>query len=198
MSDYIFVGLLCVDNIYEVPWYPPEDSDSRCQSKRTSVGGNATNSAIVFQQFMSKYHPDDDGIVLLHSAVSDDLLSEKALNELKRLNISLTWSSFIKGHILSESVCIVASKSGSRTIVHDPGTIPEISFQKLPDVDWNRVKLFHFEGRNPTNDFNGISKVYALVESVLEKKQKENSTFLFLWKLKNLPIDILEFKNCWN
>ena len=82
MSNYLFVGLICVDKVYIVQWYPSEDSDTRCESKRITVGGNATNSALVFRQLLTKYDPEKETKVYLHSAISDDLLSEKAFNEL--------------------------------------------------------------------------------------------------------------------
>ena len=187
MSDYLFVGSLCLDNIYTVQWYPSEDSDTRCESKRVSVGGNATNSAVVFRQLLTKYEPKEKGKVFLHSAISDDLLSEKALSELKGLDIGITSSSFTSGHTLGESMCILAAKSGTRTIIHDPGTVPELGFQELPDLDWKRIKYCHFEGRNPTKNFNGISKVYAFIESVLEKREKENLNFFVSLEVEKSP-----------
>ncbi|KAI6241853.1 PfkB domain-containing protein [Aphelenchoides fujianensis] len=153
MGKILVVGLCCVDLVSYVQKYPAEDSDTRVFDQRTSLGGNAANNAVVLAQLEAKRRADgggqsaeENGAELFASmptgnVMLDDLVQRTGIRvrRVERPNATLPISTVIVNEL-----------TGTRTILHFRGTLPELTleefaaeFPRLDDFSW-----VHFEGRN--------------------------------------------------
>jgi len=134
------VGLCCLDSVCYVEKYPEEDSDTRVFDHQTTLGGNACNSCVVLAQL------DPTGFELFTSLPSDNPILNSLLAE-RRINIRRLERPAASIPI---STCIINQTSGSRTILHYRGDLPELTAAEFavefPDLD--RYSWIHFEGRN--------------------------------------------------
>ncbi|KAI6222747.1 PfkB domain-containing protein [Aphelenchoides besseyi] len=161
MGKILVVGLTCVDLISYVQKYPVEDSDARVFDQRTSLGGNAANNLVVLTQLEKQCKVPVESSELfasvpLENAMLDDLIRKTGI-KLRRVNRS--------NSTLPISTVIVNEVTGTRTILHFRGNLPELTvdefaaeFPKLSEFSW-----IHFEGRN-------FDEVLRMIEYCREKR----------------------------
>ncbi|KAI6174427.1 PfkB domain-containing protein [Aphelenchoides besseyi] len=161
MGKILVVGLTCVDLISFVQKYPDEDSDARVFDQKTSLGGNAANSLVVLTQIEKQCNVPVESSELfssvpLENALLDDLIKKTGI-KLRRVNRSKA--------TLPISTVIVNELTGTRTILHFRGNLPELTvdefvaeFPSLSEFSW-----IHFEGRN-------FDEVLRMIEYCREKR----------------------------
>ncbi|ODN00024.1 Ketohexokinase [Orchesella cincta] len=168
------VGLTCVDIVSFLPEYPLEDSDQRsCTKQSWERGGNASNNATVLSCLGASVEyfgtlADDN---LLHSIrlnLKSGLLEIRFLqNDMDSLGIKRDNCPIIQCGTGPISVVICSEETGSRTIIHAKGNLPELTLTDLEKLDISKYSWIHFEGRNE-----------ASLPSMLTRIKDYNSTHL--------------------
>ena len=140
------VGLLCLDIISVCEDYPIEGTDQKSHSFTWQKGGNAANTSAVL--CLLNQAADFMGTVARNENLSDNMLSDFVINEMKDYNVCMENVVECNGHQTPCSQVIVNSKSGSRTIIHNSKSLPEISYNDFVCIDVTKYSFIHFEGRN--------------------------------------------------
>lgn len=168
----VLMGGACLDIVLEVDEFPDEDGETRATGVRTSIGGNATNSAVVLSQLLSSFqhlawssssvNTSLQTRVALIAAISDPTLDANSGTLVKALSsagVSTDGLVVVAPLGLPTSYITASLSSGSRTIVHHRG-IPEYSERNLQsafgkvltsddiDVHGSQCQWFHAEGRS--------------------------------------------------
>merc|ERR1711892_788886 len=126
MKPLLCVGLVCLDQVTVVDKFPKEDTDQRSIDQYKVRGGNANNSCNVLAQlgFKSTFFG-----TLAIGLESDWVM----VGDCPRYS----------GYPCPNSVVLINSATGSRTIIHTNLGLPELT---LGDFSW-----VHVEGRNKAN-----------------------------------------------
>ena len=154
------VGLVCLDIVAETESFPIEDTDQRyCQLKNIHAfnrftylsfliwdsisdlcfrrGGNASNSSTVLAQL---------GLAteflgtLSKSIELDFIVKDFSANAVCTENCPI-----VDGCEFPTSMVIINSSNGSRTILHHPKNLPELSIQNFSIVNLDEYNWIHFE-----------------------------------------------------
>ncbi|CAL8110063.1 unnamed protein product [Orchesella dallaii] len=134
------VGLICVDIVSFMPEYPTEDSDHRCAEQTWERGGNASNSATVLACM---------GVpVECLGTLADDKLLKFLQDEMDSFGIKHDNCPIIPCGNGPMSVVVCAKDTGSRTIIHAKGNLPEITLSDIKKLNLKNYTWMHFEGRN--------------------------------------------------
>ncbi|CAL8107687.1 unnamed protein product [Orchesella dallaii] len=134
------VGLTCVDIVSFLPQYPLEDSDQRCTKQSWERGGNASNNATVLSCLGAS--------VEYFGTLADDNLLQFLQADMDSLGIKRENCPIIQCGTGPISVVICSEETGSRTIVHAKGNLPELTVDDLEKLDISKYSWIHFEGRN--------------------------------------------------
>ncbi|KAL7075174.1 hypothetical protein ACQ4LE_005618 [Meloidogyne hapla] len=181
----VIVGLCCLDIVNYVNNFPVEDSDNRVFDSRICLGGNATNSTIVFNQLSSKLK-DINCELFAALPINNKLVTE--LIEKSGINIGKS-----PRRVNSEfpvSTVIINQNNGSRTILHYRGNLEEITFEEFYNVFAQQIRdgkidWIHFEGRN-------FTQVHKMMEFVKNNRLKINCPFISVELEKLRPFPCLE------
>ncbi|KAF4525618.1 hypothetical protein B566_EDAN001217 [Ephemera danica] len=134
------VGLTCMDMVQTVKEYPKEDTDQRSISARWQRGGNASNNCTVLSQLGVNCE--------FLGTIGQDLTVKFVEDDFASLNINIEHCEYITGANSPISTVIVNSQNGSRTIIHNRGTVKELSREQFKKVKFQDYQWIHFEGRN--------------------------------------------------
>ena len=157
--NFVLVGVLCVDEIYDLEEYPKEDSKVRASSKIVAKGGNSGNIAVVLSRLTVA--EDTNNCVYICAAIGEDTEGKFLMEECKRSNVST------KLLIVRETTpkSVVLRTKATRTIVHYRNS-DEVSFNEFQrvmsqiyheSVEYNDFWI-HFEGRNTKETHKMMSK----------------------------------------
>jgi len=151
------VGLTCLDIVTEVDDYPAEDTDARSKGLSWRRGGNATNNCTVLAQLDTEceYY----GTL---SALPDDMGHIFVTQDMARLGIGYS-NCVLHPHPVPSSMVVLNTASGSRTIVHYRGQIPEITLEDFKKVDLSEYSWIHFEGQSKTGERPHVSPIIKYV-----------------------------------
>ena len=138
MSLILLTGNITLDIINTVAHYPQEDEELRANSQRITVGGNATNTAIVLGGF--------NHVCEVVSTLAQDLAAAQVQALLSESPITLKDCQICKGSTPTSYITLNQS-NGSRTIVHYRD-LPELSAEHFYQIPVERYDWLHFEGRN--------------------------------------------------
>ena len=138
MSLILLTGTITLDIINTVAHYPQEDEELRANSQRITVGGNATNTAIVLGGF--------NHVCEVVSTLAQDLAAAQVQTLLSELPITLKDCQICEGSTPTSYITLNQS-NGSRTIVHYRD-LPELSAEHFYKIPVERYDWLHFEGRN--------------------------------------------------
>jgi len=135
------VGLVCLDIVAECQSYPVEDTDRRISDLRYTRGGNASNSSSVLAQlglaseFLGNLCQDAQQLHVLRQDFSDH-------------GVIIDQCPLLSGYAAATSLIISNRCSGSRTILHHAGDLPELHCRHLRRLDLRHYTWIHFEGRS--------------------------------------------------
>jgi len=158
----LMVGLCCLDTVNYVEKYPPEDSDTRVFDQKTSLGGNAANSATVLRQFTENIQ------LCAALPVNNELLKSK-LEETK-IDSSVCILREDPSVAVPHSTVVCNVKTGSRTILHYRGNLPEVKASEFKEKFENKLEEYswiHFEGRN-------FTEIREMMEFLKKQKTEKN------------------------
>nr|CAD2174759.1 unnamed protein product [Meloidogyne enterolobii] len=181
----LIVGLCCLDVVSYLDNFPVEDSDNRVFDSRICLGGNATNSTLVFNQLSSKCNDINCELFAAlpnNNKLVDELIEKSGINigkSVRRVNSECPLS----------TVIINSKNNGSRTILHYRGNLEEITFEEFYNAFGQEIKdgkldWIHFEGRN----FNQVKKMMEFTKN----ERLKNRPFISVELEKVRPFPCLE------
>lgn len=135
----VFVGLSTLDIAYAVDRYPAEDSKTRASGMFLGAGGPAANAAITHAFLTGRAAPRERDTVLV-TALGGHALSEPIRADLREQGVQVWDRAGDQAHRPPVSSIVVASETGSRTIVstdgaeRDPQPGAQASFLEDADV----------------------------------------------------------------
>ncbi|XP_013388517.1 ketohexokinase [Lingula anatina] len=132
------LGKLCVDIIAECEDFPQEDSDQRCKRQRWQRGGNANNTSTVLSILGAP-------VEYLGTIANSHELGFLR-DDYQRAGIIIDNCVIVDNCSCPVSLVLLSSVSGSRTIIHDSGSLPELTHKDF-QVDLGSYAWVHFEGR---------------------------------------------------
>jgi ketohexokinase len=172
------VGLLCADIVSYVPKFILEDSDQRCLKQTWERGGNAANNATVLARLGSP-------VEFLGTLAQDHLL-EFFKEDMTKLGIHFSNCPIFKNYQTPTSIVISSVETGSRTIIHNNGGLPELTFDYFKGtIQLDQYKWVHIEGRNPEE----LLKILEYIREYNNKATTEVSEGLN-YKKRKLPVSI--------
>ena len=146
----VAVGILTQDIVLDCPAYPAEDSSIRATSQSTRPGGNATNTLCVLS-LLSACPASKASLPIslsLLASLGTPASSTASLSTLhSQYHIDTSPSIFHQLFPLPTSYIFTSASTGSRTIVHHRGRVPELgpdAIERLKAVP----SLVHWEGRS--------------------------------------------------
>ncbi|XP_032237081.1 ketohexokinase [Nematostella vectensis] len=142
----LVVGLICLDIINTVDKYPSEDEDKRTLSHRWQRGGNAANQSYILSQLGSD--------VEFFGNVATGEGAEFALNTLRQQGVACDHVIVNKGCRIPTSYVTCSLETGSRTIVHNRGGMPELSAEYFKCLCLDEYDWVHFETRRNIKDIH--------------------------------------------
>lgn len=181
MASLSFVGNLVLDIILSTPHFPTEDTKTRAlQPPIRSVGGNATNSALVASALLHVLSLDERNRVLrgarAHLIAADvgdgaDADSVRAYLRSTRLHV-LHPPPSPSGGALPTSYILASAETRSRTIVHHrPSGMHEMSAdcieKLLTDGGLDDSNYIHFEMRDTASCASFLSKRASQSRAIL-------------------------------
>uniref|UniRef100_A0A915NA71 Uncharacterized protein n=1 Tax=Meloidogyne javanica TaxID=6303 RepID=A0A915NA71_MELJA len=178
----LIVGLCCLDVVSYLDNFPVEDSDNRVFDSRICLGGNATNSTIVFNQLSSKCNDINCELFAAlpnNNKLVDELIEKSGINigkSVRRVNSECPLSTVI-----------INKNNGSRTILHYRGNLEEITFEEFSNAFGQEIRdgkldWIHFEALLQKNKI--ITKRFSPLptkENIFNQKEKLNN---FIWPLE--------------
>ncbi|XP_043212417.1 ketohexokinase-like [Amphibalanus amphitrite] len=164
------VGMVCVDIINYVVRFPDEDTDvgsksplevpgglgNRCLDQQWCRGGNASNSATVLSLLGANAE--------FFGSIPQGDLTSFFEEDFRRDGVHVDRCPRLPARTPTSCV-IVSAASGTRTIVHSNGDLPELPADALRHVPLREYDWIHFEGRN-------IANVNKMVEYVRAEREK--------------------------
>ena len=181
------VGILTCDVVLDCACYPTEDESIRASTRHIRPGGNATNSLRILAQLAVS--PTS----LQHMTVSTSLLASlgsaattaASVQCLQSYGIDTSHCPSYEEHALPTSYIVSSQRSGSRTIVHYRGELPELEAAHFAPLATSQ-SLYHFEGRSNTHDLH--SMMTALTRLQQQQQQSAGSPFS-RWPLISLEVE---------
>lgn len=173
---YIFCGIICVDDIFDVSEFPLEDSKVRASNRTWAPGGNAYNAAVSFiheknQDTTSKSQAKSGIKICLCSAVGEDDTSLNLRKQCESIGLEPLFSSRNGG---STPYSVVIRTNKTRTIIHhralDELKASEIeqTFANLCSKHSLESVWFHMEGRNAEEMLQAVqASIFPRVENLL-------------------------------
>ena len=153
------VGILTSDVVFECPYYPTEDESLRATKRHIRAGGNASNSLRIFSQLATS------PLSLPHMTASSTLLASlgsaattaTAVESLHSYGIDTSHCPSHSDHPLPTSYIVNSQRTGSRTIVHYRGGMPEVTAAQFTSTLAHSHTLYHFgrpqqRHRHPIHD----------------------------------------------
>jgi ketohexokinase len=138
MSLILLTGTITLDIINTVTHYPQEDEEIRACSQRVTVGGNATNTAMILSSFKHRCE--------VVSTLAQDQAADMLKGLLSERSITLTHCQICEGSTPTSYITLNQS-NGSRSIVHYRN-LAELSAEHFCQIPVERYDWLHFEGRN--------------------------------------------------
>ncbi|CAK8683335.1 unnamed protein product [Clavelina lepadiformis] len=181
------VGLICLDVIHVCNSYPFEGTDQRIKKMTWQKGGNAANTSAVLGLLGNKVDflgvfPKDTKDLFQKSACSF------VRQEMERCGVGLEQMSLVGDSDLPYSSVVINDETGSRTILHCPGLLREVSFNFFQKLDLSAYSWIHFEGRNTEEVVKMICHVVKYNEGQDEANRVKMSVELEKPHRRNLPL----------
>ncbi|KAH7405711.1 Ribokinase-like protein [Phaeosphaeria sp. MPI-PUGE-AT-0046c] len=159
----VCVGAVYIDTIWQVPYFPKEDTKLRAENITRRRGGNTANTLEVLSDILAHAAPLSPSINLHLIAVLPELQSQDTQYIRASIQNVDVAGLFRSGHQHAASSMIIQSRrDGTRTIVSHGGGLQEMSCEEwvskfratVPnapaDADGAGRKVWvHFEGRVP-------------------------------------------------
>jgi len=148
--EILCCGLVCLDQVTVIRSFPKEDTDQRSVDQYKVRGGNASNSCTVLANL--GFNPVFLG-TLTGPQQAEDQQEESSETQFIRDNfkecgVKLERCPTYPGHICPNSVILLNSGTGSRTIIHTNLGLPELTLSDVQQVDLSLYSWVHVEGRN--------------------------------------------------
>ena len=164
------VGILTSDIVLGCPYYPTEDESIRATSRHLRPGGNASNSLRILSQLAAS--PTS----LRHMTASTSLLAclgssnttAAAVQCLHEYGVDTSHCPSYGEYPLPTSYIVNSQRTGSRTIVHYRGELPELSAAHFTPLVESHT-LYHFEGRSNVHD------IQSMMTALTQRQQREGS-----------------------
>ncbi|XP_035710656.1 ketohexokinase isoform X3 [Folsomia candida] len=194
----VVVGHLCVDDVYHVLKYPNEDSTvgsrtqhNRCTKQEWARGGNASNNSTVLACLNQP--------VEFFGTLANDHLLKFFTDDMTSLGIKYDNCPIIDGIARAPaSVVICSEESGTRTIVHSKGDLPELTLDDFQaKINLAVTSWVHFEGRNETEVVKMIEKIHEYNNNAAKRVKHtiKNSGLKFSYKDVSITISV-EVEKC--
>ena len=189
------VGILTSDVVLNCAYYPSEDESIRASSRQIRPGGNATNSLRVFSQLAASPVPQRRMTVStsLLSSLGSAQSTAACVRCVHSYGIDTSHCPSYEAHTLPTSYIVNAQRTGSRTIVHYRGALPELSAAHFTPLVANSYTMYHFEGRSNTTDLHAMLSTLTQRQQQQQQQQQQQhsparSHFLH-WPLISLEVE---------
>ncbi len=139
MPPILVVGNAVLDVVLGVDRYPREDEEMRAASRRTTLGGNAANTARVLAALGHE--------VALLATLAPDAEAAELRRLLAAAGVDCRHLVAAAGGHTPVSCILLHAANGSRTIVHHR-TLEELAFEDFRALPLETCAWVHFEGRN--------------------------------------------------
>jgi sugar/nucleoside kinase (ribokinase family) len=126
-----FIGRTTIDVVYQLDRLPPEDTKAFAQAFHAAAGGPACNAAIT--------HALLGGQATLISAVGEGPFSAVVRGRLAELGIRLIDVGEASGYRTPLTTVLVATETGTRTIVNPPAQRDDFTFPTAWDANWGPI-----------------------------------------------------------
>ena len=183
------VGILTSDIVLDCAHYPAEDESVRASVRHVRPGGNATNSLRVLARLAASPAPQPRLAVsasLLASLGSADSTAA-SLACLRADGVDTSRCPVYEQHALPTSYIVSAQRTGSRTIVHHRGELPELSAAHFAALAPHRHTLYHFEARSNTAEL--LTVLHTLSQQQRRQMQEAAVTPFSRWPLVSLELE---------
>lgn len=131
VPEVMCVGSATVDTIAVVSQVPGEDDRVLAERFMTAGGGPAATAAVALARL---------GVtVALCTSVGDDAAGDFVRDELVREGVLVDWVRVLRGRATAQSVVLVSSQTGARTIVASRAAEPDLAQLPLDGVRWVHV-----------------------------------------------------------
>ena len=177
------VGILTSDIVLDCPYYPSEDESIRASARHTRAGGNATNSLRVLAQLAASpasLHRMTVSMSLLASLGSADTTAA-CVESLRLYGIDTLHCPSHVEHPLPTSYIVNSQRTGSRTIVHYRGQLPELDAAHFLPLATSHT-LYHFEGRS------NVADLHTMLTALTQQQPSHGSPFA-RWPLVSLEVE---------
>lgn len=176
------IGLNCVDIVNFVKKYPLEDSDQRCNNQTWERGGNASNNASVLADLGAE--------VEYFGTLANDHLLTFFQDDMNSRGITSNHCPIMNCCKSPASVVLCSEETGSRTIVHHNGNLPELTIQQFEEnIALENYSWVHFEGRNETQLPKMLQRIQAFNEQRKDNSTASNGSKLN-YQTKILPVSV--------
>ena len=167
------VGILTSDVVLDCAYFPSEDESIRALNCHTRPGGNATNTLRVVAQLAAS------PVSLQRLTVSTSLLASlgsadttaASVQRLHTYGIDTSHCPCYEQQPLPTSYIVNSQRTGSRTIVHYRGQLPELSAAHFTPLATAHT-LYHFEGRSNTVDLHAMLTALTQQQQPLDSSQQ--------------------------
>ncbi|CAG7833450.1 unnamed protein product, partial [Allacma fusca] len=152
-----------------------------CLSQTWERGGNAANNATVLAKLGCS-------VEFLGTLAQDHLLGFFK-DDMNQLGISFENCPIFKGYQTPTSIVISSTDTGSRTIIHNNGGLPELTSEYFKDnIKLENYKWVHMEGRNPDEVLKILQHIqeYNNKSGVTQKPTDDEPNF----KQRKLPVSV--------
>jgi sugar/nucleoside kinase (ribokinase family) len=141
----LLIGSLGLDRLLTVQTYPEADAKVRTISYSEMGGGNSANTAsamgkLVTAEFLSSNSTKKNIQVRLLTKVGDDSVGRQLRKELDESNVDTKSPLFLvgtPGTTTSFTTVIVSQEEQTRTCIHTPGTVGELSLEDVCEIDFD-------------------------------------------------------------
>ncbi|KAI6190885.1 PfkB domain-containing protein [Aphelenchoides bicaudatus] len=160
MGKILICGVTCVDIVNYLESFPEEDSDNRGVEQLITLGGNATNSATVLAQLND--YTETFMALPTNNSLFDNLIARSGVNISRCIHRD--------SPDVPVSTVIVSEQSGTRTILHYEGNIPEpLASEFIEEFqDLDEYSLIHFEGKAGCQ----FNELYQIMSYICKKRCK--------------------------
>lgn len=116
--EVLVVGRACLDHLCVVEHFPAEDTKIRMSARYVEGGGQGATAACCIGRLGGK--------VAYAGVLGDDAEGRFCLKKLEECNVDTSFVRMIPGGHTPVAYVLITASNGSRTIVYEPGLLPEI------------------------------------------------------------------------
>ncbi|XP_022103578.1 ketohexokinase-like [Acanthaster planci] len=160
----LIVGLVCLDIINVLDDYPLEDTDSRVNDQLWERGGNAGNTSVVLSQLGVQTE--------FMGTLADNTLSQLMVEDFQQYGVHIDHCIYHKNCTPPASCIIINSSTGTRTILHNNRSLPELMYEDFELLNLKNYSWIHFEGRNIQEVLKMIDRVIMYNRELTESSER--------------------------